>query len=123
VDAQISVPSDVDGLLQQLSRCQSDDVIQLHISGRCDLAGHQRIQQGVESARAKVRALVHATDSLAIEPTQDDIDALSADGYVGEVLRQLRDEQSATDSARARDALIILAQLLDKHRGSREQTA
>lgn len=123
LDASLAVSSDVDALLKQLAECQSDDVLQLRLSGRCDLAGQQRIQHGVESARARLRALVQSDELLGIEPTQDDIDALHADGYVGEVLQQLRDEQAGIDNQRARDALVILAQLLEQQRPPSERTA
>ena len=115
-ETSLTVASDVDRLLEQLATYESDDVLQLHLSGYCDLAGQQRIQHGIESARARLRALVLSVDKLAIEPTQDDIDALQADGYVGEVVQQLRDEQASPDNQRARDALVILAQLLGQQR-------
>jgi hypothetical protein len=34
-----------------------------------------------------MRALVHGSQGLTLEPTQEDIEALHADGYVGEALQ------------------------------------
>lgn len=114
IDCALAVPTDVDAALAQLAELDGDDVIQLRVSGVCDLAGQKRLRLGIESAAARVRALVDDTRSLRLEPTDEDIAALHADGYVGDVLRQLRDEQSGVDAERARDALVILAHLLDE---------
>jgi DNA repair exonuclease SbcCD nuclease subunit len=113
LDARLAVPSDVDEALRALAACGSDDVLQLRASGVCDLGGQRRLQQGVEAARARVRALVHEAHGLRLEPTAEDIEALHADGYVGEVLQQLRAEQAGPQAERARDALVLLAGLLD----------
>jgi len=113
---RLAVPSDVDALLGTLAPLGADDVLQLKLSGRCDLAGQRRLEHAVDATRARVRALVHEAHALTLEPTPDDLEALHADGYVGDVLRQLRDQQAdAThpQAAVARDALVILAGLLE----------
>jgi DNA repair exonuclease SbcCD nuclease subunit len=117
-DHRLSVASDVDEVLRALSALGSDDVVQLRVSGTCDLNGHRRLHDAVEAARARVRALVHDSADLRLEPTPDDIEALHADGYVGEVLQHLRAEQSGPQPEVARDALVILAGLLHE-RGAR----
>lgn len=114
IDCALAVPTDVDAALALLAELDRNDVIQLHVSGVCDLAGQKRLRLGIESAAARVRALMDDTRSLRLEPTDEDIAALRADGYVGEVLRKLRDEQTEAESERARDALVILARLLDE---------
>jgi len=113
LEARLAVPSDVDEALQALTDAVPDDVLQLRVSGTCDLQSQRRLQQGVETARARVRALVHESHELRLEPTQEDIEALHVDGYVGEVLQQLRAEQAGQQAERARDALLILARCLD----------
>ncbi len=113
MDAMLAVPSDIEEVLRTLVECGSDDVVQVRLSGVSDLNGQRRLQHGVEKARARVRALVHESHGLRLEPTEEDIAALHADGYVGEVLQQLRGEQSGPQAERARDALVILAQMLD----------
>lgn len=113
LESLLAVPSDVDEALHVLAAVGPDDVVHLRVSGVCDLHGQRRMQQGVEAARARVRALVHESQDLVLEPTQEDIEALHADGYVGEVLQQLRAEQSGPHADRARNALVILARMLD----------
>ena len=128
----LAVASDVDALLAQLDALGADDVLQLRPRGSCDLDGHRRLMAALESARARARALVWNPDALRLAPTQDDLDALQADGFVGEVLQALRLEQaqtvaeadsndnssdsSAAASQRARDALLALARILDAQR-------
>lgn len=119
LDARLAVPSDLDDTLRLLDATGPDDVLQFRVAGLCDLQGQRRLQAAVDSARARVRALVHEAHGLRLEPTPEDLAALHADGYVGEVLQQLRAEQAGGEAddpqARtARDALLILARLLDE---------
>lgn len=114
LDARLAVPSDVDETLIALADAGPDTVLQFRVQGRCDLQGQRRLQQGVDTARARVRALVQDAQDLRLEPTAADTDALHVDGYVGEVLQQLRAEQAGPQGDRARDAIVILAQLLDE---------
>lgn len=116
LERQLAVPSDVDEALRALAEAGPEDVLQFRVSGLCDLAGQRRLQQGVEVARARVRALVHESHGLRLEPTVEDLEALHVDGYVGEVLQQLRAEQAGPQAERARDALVILARLLEQAR-------
>ena len=129
LEPALAVASDVDALLARLDALDADDVLQLRPRGSCDLAGHQRLVAALESARARARALVWSPDALRLAPTQDDLDALQADGFVGEVLQALRAEQpqagakdteesteSAESAQRARDALLALARILDAQR-------
>jgi len=114
MEPRLAVPSDLDEALQALAETGSDDVVQIRVSGVCDLSGQRRLQQGVEAARARMRALVYESHALRLEPTEDDIASLHADGYVGEVLQQLRTEQDGLQADRARDALMVLARMLDE---------
>ncbi len=112
LEPRLSVASDLDAVLLALDAFGPDDVVQLRVSGTCDLGGHRRLHDAVEAARARVRALVHDASGLHLEPTPEDIEALHADGYVGEVLQALRAGQSGPQADVARDALVILAGLL-----------
>jgi hypothetical protein len=114
VESRFAVRTDVEEALRMLEGFGAQDVVRYRVSGVCDLEGRRRLDAGVDAARARVRALVHEVQGLALEPTPEDIDALHADGYVGEVLQQLRTEQSGADAQRARDALVILARMLDE---------
>lgn len=123
LEPRIAVASDLDEVLRSLEAFGTEDVVECRVSGVCDLQGQRRLQQGLEAARARLRALVHEARALVLEPTQEDIDALNADGYVGEVLQVLRAEQSKPDAQRARDALVILARMLDSRSTPSERSA
>ena len=115
----LQVPSDMDALLQQLAGLTPADVVELNLSGRTDLAGQRRLQDAIGQARGRARCLVADLSALRFEPTAEDIGALRADGYLGDVLADLRAAQ--TDAAPevaevARDALALLAGLLDERR-------
>lgn len=113
LELNLAVSSDVEETLRELEQIGADDVVQLRLSGVCDLVGQRQLDSGVEAARARSRAMLLDSQDLSLEPTQADIEAIHADGYVGEVLQQLWAEQSEAQGARARDALLILARLLD----------
>lgn len=115
LEFRLAVASDVEEAIRSLDDVGPDDVLQFRLAGTCDLRGQRRLQNSVDTARARVRALVHETHELRLEPTQEDIDELHADGYVGEVLQQLRGEQTGPDAEKARDALVILARFLDEN--------
>lgn len=114
LESRLAVASDVDEAITALDQAGPDEVLQFRVTGTCDLQGQRRLQHGVDSARARVRALVHESDGLRLEPTQADIEALHADGYVGDVLQQLRAQQAGPDADKARDALVLLARFLDE---------
>ncbi len=122
IEPRLAVRSDLDEALEALAATGPDDVLQFRVSGVCDLNGQRRLQQGVEAARARLRALVYESHGLQLEPTDADIASLHADGYVGEVLQQLRTEQAGLHADRARNALVILAHMLDEL-GSRPAVA
>ena len=77
-------------------------------------------------ARGRARSLAADLAALRFEPTPEDIGALQADGYLGDVIASLRAAQEgvATEAANvARDALALLAGILDERRaGARAAT-
>jgi len=109
----LQVPSDVDLALQKISAFGPADVVQIGVSGRIDLAGHRRLGQAIEQARGKARSLLADLSELRLDPTPEDIDALKADGYLGEVIAELRASQDGSGAEVARDALALLAGILD----------
>ncbi|MBH1963758.1 MAG: DNA repair exonuclease [Comamonadaceae bacterium] len=113
LDARLAVSSDVDEIVRTLAETGPDEVLQLRVSGVCDLNGQERLRQTVEAARARLRALVFESHELRLEPTDEDISSLRADGYVGEALAQLRTEQTGDEADKAREALVILARILN----------
>ncbi len=117
----LRVPGDVDAAIATLTGLSTQDVVQIDIDGQVDLDGHRRLLAAIEQARGTARGVLADLGGLRLTPTQDDIDALQADGYVGEVIAALRaaqeDPASGADDARiARDALALLAAMLDTRR-------
>ncbi|SEJ76298.1 MULTISPECIES: DNA repair exonuclease [unclassified Variovorax] len=118
LEPRLSVLSDVDELVERLDRIDGNDVLQLRAHGSCDLGAHRKLGAALEAARARARALVWDGEALRLEPTEEDIQALHADGFVGEALQELRVQQADADAELARDALLTLARILDAQ-GSR----
>lgn len=104
--------SDLDQLLERLKTQSPSSVLDLVISGELDLAGHQRLLQELAVAEARYRSVQCDMSNLRLEPTDADIANLHADGYVGEVITELRESQHTESTPSARDALAILASLL-----------
>ncbi len=108
----LQVASDVDALEAQLEGLDANDVVDLRVQGRIDLAGLQRLQAAIGRAEARARHLQADLSALRLAPTDEDIAGLRADGYLGEVMQELREAQAGADPAQARiaqDALALLA--------------
>lgn len=113
----LHVPSDLDAVLAWLHARQAHDVIDLRLSGRLDLQGRARLQAALGETHARVRHLECAQDGLTLAPTDDELASLHADGYVGELLAELREAQQAPDAkAPPREALALLTETLLRHR-------
>jgi DNA repair exonuclease SbcCD nuclease subunit len=114
----LHVSSDVDQLVERIAAFGPADVIQLSLSGHTDLAGHRRLADAIGKARGRARSLLADLSALRLEPTDDDIAALHADGYLGDVIAELQAGQDGPDADVARDALALLAGILDEQRAS-----
>lgn len=104
--------SDVEQLAQRLAALDAADVLDLSLTGELDLAARERLDRHVGEAAARCRHLVADLDGLRLRPTDEDLAGLAADGYVGELLSELREEGRSADPAtaqRAQDALALLA--------------
>lgn len=109
---QLQVASDLDALIDELEQVERSSVISLTLEGELDLAGEQRLQAALGRAEAQHRVLECQLDGVRLLPTEADIAALQADGYLDEVVNQLRDLQQGEDADVAREALAVLAGLL-----------
>jgi DNA repair exonuclease SbcCD nuclease subunit len=114
----LHVSSDVDQLVERIAAFGPADVVQLSLSGHTDLAGHRRLADAIGKARGRARSLLADLSALRLEPTDDDIAALHADGYLGDVIAELQAGQDGPDADVARDALALLAGILDEQRAS-----
>jgi DNA repair exonuclease SbcCD nuclease subunit len=110
---ELRVPSDVELALQTISAFGPADVVELELSGQTDLGGYRRLCAAIEQTRGKARSVLADLSALRLEPTAEDIDALKADGYLGEVIAELRASQDGADTEIAREALALLAGILD----------
>jgi hypothetical protein len=108
----LAVESDLDQLLDRLKALPEPSVVDLRLEGSVTLAGEEKLINALAVAEARFRSIQCDRSGLQLEPTDDDIAALKADGYVGEVIEQLRTRQQEDDAEAARDALAILAGLL-----------
>lgn len=105
----LSVASDVDAVLAALADLGRGDVVEFRPTGSCTLADRKRLAAGIDAARARIRALAVDETGLRVAPTDDDIAALRADGYVGDVLQELRRRAASGGDETARAALLLLA--------------
>lgn len=110
----LQVASDLERALREIAGYATNDVVQLSLAGQIDLAGDRRLREAIARARGRVRSLLTDLSQLQLEPTADDIDALHADGYLGEVIAELRQQQQGEHADRARDALGLLAGMLEQ---------
>lgn len=108
----LAVNADLDHLRTELGQIADKSVIALTIRGQVSLHNHQQLMQILGDAEARHRSFQCDFSQLRLQPTADDIAALHADGYVGEVIEELRQRQEQADGETAREALAILADLL-----------
>ncbi|KQP22750.1 DNA repair exonuclease [Pseudorhodoferax sp. Leaf267] len=114
IDAALQVPSDLDAVLQQLAGVAAQDVVDLRLHGALDLAAHAQLAAAIGEAEGRARHLQADLAGLQLVPTDADIAGLQADGYLGDVIAELRLESAgSTDDARtAQDALALLTATL-----------
>lgn len=115
IEKQMAVDSDVDEVVRILDAVGGGDVLHVRLSGTCNLAGHRKLSASLGTARAKARAILWDAVAVRLEPTEEDIQALQANGFVGEALQELREQQDGTEPELARDAILALARILDDH--------
>jgi DNA repair exonuclease SbcCD nuclease subunit len=116
LESTLSVASDVEQVAAMLAAALPSDVLSLQVAGEVDLPGLVRLREAIGQAEAGVRHLQQDLSALRLVPTAEDIAALDADGYLGELIAELREAQSQrTDPEAARvatHALTLLATFL-----------
>ncbi|ARK79242.1 DNA repair exonuclease [Burkholderia pseudomallei] len=118
IERELQLASDVPAFVQELETFDVDDVVQLKLSGGVNLEGHLAVSRAIGQTRARTRSLVADLSELRLLPTDDDLRALHADGYLGEVIADLRAQEEGGDAELARDALALLAGILDETRSA-----
>ncbi|WP_024459829.1 DNA repair exonuclease [Marinimicrobium sp. LS-A18] len=108
------VASDLDRLIAELDALPPRSVVDLTLDGEVDLSGYQTLLHYLGGAEARHRSFQSHLSGLNLIPTEEDIAALHADGYVGEVIGELRERQEGQgeEADTARTALAILAGML-----------
>ncbi len=118
----LTVQSDLEPLLERLNTLPESAVVDLRLEGSVTLAGEETLLKALSVAEARFRSLRCERSGLQLAPTDEDIAALKADGYVGEVIENLRQrQQEEAHDDTARDALAILAGLLREREQGAEQ--
>ncbi|MFT0531474.1 metallophosphoesterase family protein [Castellaniella hirudinis] len=111
-DVELALATDLDQLIARLRQLPGHTVLDLAISGHIDLAEETRLQQALSVTQGRCRSLQADLDRLRLTPSAQDIAALQADGYLGEVIDELQGQQDGPEGQTARDALVILSRLL-----------
>ncbi|WP_097462097.1 metallophosphoesterase family protein [Mangrovitalea sediminis] len=107
----LQVPTDLDAVLARLEALEEPAVVDIQLEGTLDLGGEAKLDQALSVAQGVHRSVECDRSRLRLLPTEEDIAALHADGYLGEVVAALR-EKAMDDTGAAREALVILAGLL-----------
>ncbi|WP_404367345.1 exonuclease SbcCD subunit D [Marinobacter sp.] len=108
----LSVETDLDQLIQRLNELPAPAVLDIRLDGEITLSGEQRLLASLSVAEARHRSVQCDRSALKLRPTDEDIAELHADGYLGEVIQELRESRQGPDDTASRDALAILAGLL-----------
>lgn len=114
IEKVLQVPSDLDGLeTELLQTLEPNAVVEIKLTGQVSLTEHRRVIHVVAAAEGRHRAVRASLEGLRLIPTDEDLAALHADGYLGEVLNGLRQELRHAPSGEAdpvlQQALLILA--------------
>lgn len=112
VSEHLAVSSDLDQVITKIEAQPEQAVVALRLEGEISLLGKQQLESALSVAEARFRSLSYDLSGLSLLPTEDDIAALHADGYVGDVVAELRDQQEGEGGEVARDAMAILASML-----------
>ena len=112
----LNVPSDVTALIEASARWPAHAVLRLRLSGEVDASSHSRLQRALGQARARLAALLVQDEALTLQTSEADWAELVVDGYLQDVLLDLRERQ-AQGEVDAAQALRILAQTLMRERG------
>lgn len=112
ITSDLQVESDSELLTAQLRELGQNEVVDLRVSGRVGLTALNALKRAIGEAEARARHLQADLSELQLLPTDDDIANLHADGYLADVLSELRATAASGaggDVTVAQEALAILA--------------
>ena len=110
--------SELDALIQELHSLTPDTVLDLTLAGSLNLNDQQRLANALSMAQGVCRSVSTTQSDIRITPTDDDIQQLRGDGYVGQTIEALRTLQEGEQPETAREALVLLAGFLQEVRES-----
>lgn len=117
-EVELKVATDLEPLAEWLGSLSDADVVRLKVMGRIDLHSLDRLETLLGAAAGRTRSFEVDRSDLQFAPTEEDLRTLQVDGYLGEVLQDLRLRQESVlveaDRLAASDALIELAGILRK---------
>ncbi|MCW8193385.1 DNA repair exonuclease [Proteobacteria bacterium 005FR1] len=119
----LTVESDLDAFVETLATVPPNAVLDIRLEGEITLAGEAKLEQALSEAEARHRSLRCKRSQLRLQPTEDDIASLQADGYLAEVIQELRAMPQEAEDSPAREALAILAGLLRERRADSSSEA
>ena len=117
IGVELQVESDADLVMDQLQALQSNEVVDLTITGRISLELRNRLSAAIGQAEASAGHLQTDLSGLQLVPSDDDIAGLHADGYLADVISELGTADATKDAEGAnvaQDALALLAAELSK---------
>lgn len=116
---EFHLAEDVDALLERLATLDAQHVVRLNLSGVLDITARHRLVDGLAAASARVRAMEYDLTEVRLQPTDADMAAMQADGYLADVISELRDRSAVPDQQdAATEALVILADILHSQHGA-----
>jgi DNA repair exonuclease SbcCD nuclease subunit len=122
LEAEMHVASDVQALVHRLQQMPDGAVVQVALGGALDLPGHQALREALAQAGARLRHLDAPLSAVRLQPSDEDLARLKADGYLAAVIDDLRQGQATGTPAQQtthREALAILAGVLaDRQRSA-----
>jgi hypothetical protein len=117
ISETLTVSTDIDRLANNLSTLGAETALNLTLDGSIDLATAACLTDLLQQSDARLRSLYCDRSGLREAPSDEDIAAIKADGYLAEVVDDLRKLQAETPEVAA-GALSILAAILKDIRGT-----
>lgn len=111
LDLRIQAPADADTALQALAAVNGEVVADVRLSGTCNMTTLEQLTKALQAAELRAAAMACHQHDLELAPTEADLQALHADGFIGETLQELKTQLRGSQADVARDALTILARL------------
>ncbi|HSV81593.1 MAG TPA: DNA repair exonuclease [Ramlibacter sp.] len=111
LDLHVLDAADVERAAEALAAIDATTVADVALSGTCDMGTQARLQDALESAERRAAAFSARQTALRLAPTEEDLQALHADGFVGAALTELKGQLQGPQADVAREALLQLARI------------